>query len=593
MPILLALCLAPLLLFAALGWFTRPYTDDFCHITDFAQRDMWQLILRQRNADNNGSYLTLVTAVVLGPFGLAVAQIFPALLLALHFVSTTALLNSSLALLGVGRRRWVISVGVSALLVGAVCASVLTRQVYYWYIASMKYSLPLVLLQLYLLLVLHCVSTASPPRRRLFALVGGVWCFFIAGYAETFSIVMLLGLGVIIGLAWRAGELWRERCLPILSAGWLATAASAAVMVTAPAIVTRFNSTADRPSVAQRSLQEYLAQVADTWFSHLTVPAALAAFTLMLAVGILLGLWLPAMKIRYDASVARREQLALLPALLCQLLLIPLLWSHTSDNAIFLGRFSLGYSIVVAINALLIVGFGGLLFAWRRYGERSWLPAWFLPCTLLVAMLLCSALTHGRAMHWRAYDYLWLSFHSLGLVLCWAMAARMGNRQARVVLAALGGSLLVALLGTALVAFATILPKPQDAWRVYTFLAHLNAWLGLAYGLCIGQATRSLFGQKVWFKLAALLAALWLGGAIIVENLQLLPQYQAYARQYDEWDEMIVAGQQAGQRDFTFTLPEYDLPHELRVWRSLQHRCRLAYYDIDTPTVLNKHSDRE
>ena len=121
----------------------------------------------------------------------------------------------------------------------------------------------------------------------------------------------------------------------------------------------------------------------------------------------------------------------------------------------------------------------------------------------------------------------------------------------------------------------------------------MNAWLGLAYGLCIGQATRSLFGQKVWFKLAALLAALWLGGAIIVENLQLLPQYQAYARQYDEWDEMIVAGQQAGQRDFTFTLPEYDLPHELRVWRSLQHRCRLAYYDIDTPTVLNKHSDRE
>lgn len=590
LPTLLALCLAPMLLFAWLGWHARPFTDDFCHITDFAQRDLWQLILDQRNADNNGSYSTLVMAVGLGPFGLAVVKIFPALLIALQFTSTCALCSWSLRMLGIGRHRMAIAVGMSALLVGAVCASVLTRQVYYWYIASMKYSLPLALLPLFLLLTLH-VATAQPqtPRPRLWMLVGGVLCFFIAGFAETFTIPMLLGLTMLIGLAWRAGGKWRKRCLPMLGAGWMATVASILVMVSAPSIAARVVSTADRPSIAQRSLLEYLRQVADAWFSHLSIPGALAAFTLMLAVGILVGLWLPAIATRFDARAARREHLALLPALLCQVLLIPLIWTHQSDNAIFLGRFSLGYASVIAINGALIASLATLIFRWRRYGRLS---ARLLPCALLGMMLLCSALTHGREMHWRAYTYLWLTFHSATLVLCWAMMARMNRQQARVYSVALGGLLLLALLGTALVALATILPKPQDAWRVYTFLAHANAWLGMGCGICIGQTCRGLFGQDKWLKIAALLVALWLGGAIAVENLQLLPHYQAYARQYDDWHEMIVEGRRNGQRHFIFTLPAYDLPHELRVWRSLQHRCRLSFYDIDTPTLLNKHSER-
>ena len=590
LPTLLALCLAPMLLFAWLGWHTRPFTDDFCHITDFAQRDLWQLILDRRNADNNGSYSTLVMAVALGPLGLAVAQIFPALLIALQFASTFALVSKGLSILGIGRRRMEVAAGMSALLVGAVCASVLTQQVYYWYIASMKYSLPLALLPLFLLLTLH-VAGAQPqtPRPRLWMLVGGVLCFFIAGFAETFTIPMLLGLTMLIGLAWRAGGKWRKRCLPVLGTGWMATVASTLVMVSAPAVVARVVSSADRPGIAQRSLLEYLRQVADAWFSHLSDPEALAAFTLMLAVGILVGLWLPAVATRFDARAARREQLALRALLLCQVLLIPLIWTHQSDNAIFLGRFSLGYASVIVINGALIASLATLILRWRRYERMS---ARLLPCALLGMMLLCGALTHGREMHWRAYTCLWLTFHSLTLVLCWTMVTRMNRQQARAYSAALGGLLLLALPGTALVAFATILQKPHDAWRVYTFLAHANAWLGLGCGICVGQACRGMFGRDKWLKVAALLVALWLGGAIVVENLQLLPHYQAYARQYDEWHETILEGCRNGQRHFTFTLPAYDLPHELRVWRSLQHRCRLSFYDIDPPTLLNKHSER-
>ena len=590
LPTLLALCLAPMLLFAWLGWHTRPYTDDFCHITDFGQRDLWELILQQRNADNNGSYSTLVMAVALGPSGLAIVQIFPALLIALQFIATCALCNRSLRMLGISRHRLPIALGLAALLVGAVCASVLTRQAYYWFTASMKYSLPLALLPLFLLLTLHVAGAqARTLRLRLWMLVGGVLCFFIAGFAETFTIPMLLGLTMLIAAAWRAGGNWRKRGLPMLGAGWLGSVASTLVMVTAPSIAVRAASSADRPGIAQRSLLDYLRQVADAWFSHLSDPEALAAFTLMLAVGILVGLWLPAIAARFDARAARREHLALLPALLCQVLLIPLIWTHQSDNAIFLGRFSLGYATVIAINGALIAGFAMLIFRWRRNGRQS---ACLLPCALLGMMLLCSTLTVGRDMHWRAYTYLWLTFHSLTLVLCWTMMARMDRQQARAYSAALGGLLLLALLGTALVAFVTILAKPQDAWRVYTFLAHANAWLGMGCGICVGQACRGMFGRDKWLKVAALLVALWLGGAIAVENLQLLPHYQAYARQYDEWHEMIVEGQREGQRQFTFTLPAYDLPHELRVWRSLQHRCRLSFYDIDPPTLLNKHSER-
>ncbi len=583
-----------MLLFAYLGFSSRPMSDDFCHITDFAQQDLWELIVDERNAHNNGSYSTLVMAVALGPFGLAVAQIFPALLIAIQFASTAALISKLLSMLGGLAHKLAIAVGLSALLVGVVCASVLTRQVYYWYIASMKYSLPLALLPLFFLLVLHCASSRPKTARlRLWMLVGFVLCFFIAGFAETFTIPMLLGLTVLIGLAWRAGGKWRERCLPVLSAGWLATATSMLVMFSAPAISARIASTADRPSITERSLLEYVQQVADAWYSHLTVPAALAAFAMMLAVGLLVGCMLPRRDNPDEARRTKHGRIPFLLALLVQLLLVPLIWQHQSDDALFFGRFSLGYSSVLVINVVLIAGFARLLALWRHDGHRQRLLPRALPGLLLGGMLLCVALIQGRAMHWRAYNYLWLTFHSLTLVLCWDMLMRMDRRSMRGFAAALASLYLLILLGTAAVAFTTILSKPQDAWRVYTFLTHLNAWLGLTCGMCIGSAWQVAPRTDRRLHWAALLVALWLGGANIVENVRLLPKYQAYAQTYDHWHETIVEGRQGGQRHFTFTLPDYDLPHEMRVWRSLLHRCRLGYYDIDTPTLLNKHADRQ
>ena len=587
-------CLAVALVFALLGFYTRPFVDDFCYIEIHARTNLWDVIIDERNAHNNGSYSTLILPSLLRPFGFAIVQLFPAMLVVAQVLGAAALCCIKLMrMAGVVGFSRLMSLALAGLLCGAIFSSLPVRQSLYWYAASLKYTSPVLGSTLFLLLLLRAVeSPGDKTRRRTQTALGGLLCFFVAGFAETFTIPMLMGLLLLLGWAWLAGGKWKQRCAPILTAGCVATAASMLVMVTAPAVATRATVIADKDIVSQRGWLEYLGQVADSWLHHLSHPAALAAFALTLAAGLLVGFMLPAREPRPLARSTRLAWLPALAALLVQLALVPLIWSHQSDNALILGRFSIGYFSVVSINAALIVGLSALLVIWRRDSRTLSFTGRALPCAMLAFMLLCVALTRGRAMHWRAYASLWLTFHSLLPVLCLGMLAQMERRQARILAAAIGSLYPLIMLGTAAVSFATVLHKPNDAWRVYTYLPYLTACLGMVCGICISHGGRGALGMDWRFKLAALLVAVWLGGAIIVDNLQLLPKYQTYAQIYDGWHETILEGKEQGQRQFTFTLPDYDLPHEMRVWRSLLHRCRLAYYDIDAPTLLNNHWER-
>ena len=577
---LVCVCAAPMLVFALLGLHSRPVTDDVCLIGIYGELDLWQNIMDRRNSHNNGSYSNLALYSALSPLGFDIVPVAPAVLIAALWLCAAALLSKALAMLGVESERRTIALALSALLTGAFCASVASRQALFWYTASVKYTAPLALTMLYLLILHHVVDQdRGPARNRAWAIAGGALCFFIAGFAEAFTAPMLLGLTLMLGCVWLARGHWRARCLSALAAGWLGAAAGVIIMLTAPAVSARATEYAERPGLSELALKSL-----DAWLSHISSPDALAAFALMLAAGALVGARLPLPAADSGESSLRQSRLAWTAAFVIQALLAPMLWQHQSDHALILGRFSASYFLVVVINAGILLALAFQLAGGRR-GERAW-KRLAHPGVWLAALLLLALLTQLRSIHWRAYVYLWLSFHSLLPVLIWQQTARLTPSQARRVGAGLAILYATTLLGMAAAVVSVFLHSIGDYPRVYTFLAFFNAWIGLCCGLIVGLSLQGGGRPIRALQGVALVFALWLGGGIAADNLALLPDFQRFSQAFDERTEMILAGRAAGQRQFTFAPLPYDLPRELGLMR-LHHRhpCVLTYYDIDAPVI--------
>lgn len=579
--LLLALCLAPMLLFAHLGFSSRPMSDDFCHFAITPSMSIWDNLLYWRNGESNGSFSNLAMNSLLTPFGLPVARAFPALLIGLWFVSTAALLSGLMGRLGLIRHRLVIALALAALLVAAISDSLYSSAALYWYTASLKYTAPMLVLTLYLLLLLHVAKyTQGRAASWLTTIAGAALCFFAAGFAETLTMPMLAGLTLLIGaLRVTRGP---GRCyLPVLIAGWIATVASILVMITAPGLSARAETTTSSLIVINRTTGDVLSLAANAWLDHITDPAAFASFILLLAAGLLAALvYARPAKISAN-SLGRVARNPLLFGLAAQLLLLPMLWSHQSDYPSILGRFSLGYSVSIACNAALLLGLGLLLWQRRRINSILARHSYIVPCALLAVILSLFALTQFRIIHWRANTYLWASAHSLLAVLAWQLSSHLPSSVARRFAVGMGCLYITTWLGTAGVALAVNSCCKEDILRTYTFLAHLIAWSGLAWGAYLGWALKASAQTNRLLKIGALAVALWLGCTIVGDNLALLPKFQQYAHEFDARQAYIVEHRQAEQRQFTFAPLSFDLPRYMGIAPFDTHHCPLLYYDIE------------
>lgn len=583
--LLLSLCALPMLLFAYLGFSSRPMSDDFCHLAITPQMSVWDNLLYWRNGEYNGSYSNLAMNSLLTPFGLPVVRAFPALLISLWFVSTVALLSGLMGRFGLIRHRLVIALILAALLVAAINDSTSTPAALYWYTGSLKYTGPMLILTLYLLLLLHVTKhTQGRAASWLTTIAGADLCFFAAGFAETLTIPMLLGLTLLIG-ALRLTRGPGRCCLPVLGAGWIGTVASMLVMITAPGLSARVETTTSSRIVASRDIGDVLSLAQNAWLNHITDPAAFSSFILLLAAGLLVALVYARPAKISTSSRGRVARNPLLFGLVVQLLLLPMLWSHQSDYPSILGRFSGGYFVVIVLNAGLLLSLA-LLF-WRRRQVNTWLGnhSHIVPCALLAIILLCFALTQFRSIHWRANTYLWASVHSLLAVLAWQMSSRLPGAWARRFGIGIACLYTIAWFGTAGVALAVFLHSKEDILRTYTFLAHLIAWQGLAWGVYLGWALKASTQMNRLLKTGALVVALWLGSTMVGDNLALLPKFQQYAREFDLRHAYIVEHQRAKQRQFTFTPLSFDLPRYMSVAPFDTHHCPLLYFDIDSITL--------
>ncbi|MCY4147616.1 MAG: hypothetical protein OXF90_14285 [Chloroflexi bacterium] len=353
-------------------------------------------------------------------------------------------------------------------------------------------------------------------------------------------------------------------------------------MLSAPGLNERAESITRHPVVAGRSVQHTLSLAGTAWLDHISDPTALASFTLMLAAGLLVALVFARPAKTQTTSLGRIARKPLLFILAIQLPLLPLLWSHHSDYPSILGRFSMGYFVVIAINAALLIGVALLLWQRRRIESILIRHAHIVPCAALAIILLLFTLTQIRIIHWRANTYLWASIHSLLVVLAWQLSLTCrSSTVARRFAVGIGSLYVIAWLGTAVVAFAVYFYSKEDILRTYTYLAHLNAWSGLIWGAFLGYLLNAVSGRHKWLKVGSLAAALWLGYTIVAGNLALLPKFQQYAREFDARHAHISELRQAGQRQFVFAPLSFDLPRYMSVAPFDTHHCPLFYYDID------------
>ena len=229
---------------------------------------------------------------LLGPLDTNVTWLFPPILIGVWLLSTAALLAKCLTLLSVKRYRRVIALALSMQLVAAICSGLYSEMALYWYAASVKYSVPMVSLTFFLLLLLNAARRPLERRwQQLLTVAGGLLCFITAGFSETLSIALFVGLSIVLGaLRLQRGVMWR-RCKAILVAGWLAVVVSMPLMVSAAGVARRLEMERGwNPDHADMTIHDVLARTFHISLDRVTDPDAFAAWALALAAGLIVSL---------------------------------------------------------------------------------------------------------------------------------------------------------------------------------------------------------------------------------------------------------------------------------------------------------------
>ncbi len=235
--------------------------------------------------------------------------------------------------------------------------------------------------------------------------------------------------------------------------------------------------------------------------------------------------------------------------MIVQLLFVPYLWSHSSDNAQIFGRFSTSYSVVVSLNAASVLALLALIWQRKRFHaalntERGIL--YFCSFALLLMCLLFS-MTQIRSIYHKAASYLFVQFFVLLFALARQLAVRFGdscsNRIGLIALLSSTYSVItfVALFGVSLFGAGYVIDR---IFASVTFLQVISGFLWGAYlGIMIHRCRLAIKASMAWIRwisLVSLLIALAVGTGIVAGRMQQVDHFAAAARKWDASHQEIL-----------------------------------------------------
>ena len=583
--------LLPLGLFAYLGQFSRLMSDDYCAIAVGRELGPWQGTLYWFN-NWAGSYANFFLKSALAPLDTLLPRLTPTVIIIVWILGAIWLAGSVLKNVCCHSRRLGASV-IALALVAASLNAFYSPQSFYWFAASTHYALPLAMLSVYLGMCAHVWQRPADDRAVPWAIAGALLCFITAGASEIFvafqlTFVTLCLLPII--------AFWRTRKMHglanVVGAGWLATLGGFLLQVNSPGLATRAAIDAARFGHAIRDASDLVAATLSQGFQLVGHPPVFAGFMLLFGISFLVVRF----SYRPQALVcelgsARLAIRDMWIGFVFQMLWIPLLWTHVSDEARFFGRFSADFLLVVAINLILIVG---LLIALQQSDRLNrWLserPTANLNVVNLILFFvaLLFALTQVRSIHFRAAGFLFTSALSLLYVGIGQLNAVVDFRLVRQLRWLSLFAIVVAVLSLAAIVFTAFYGRGFVDARILTPASFLLVAPGLLCGGLYGVAfcyirQSTHFGAGFPVRLClTLVVSITLG--IVIANTSLIPSFQSYAREWDTRHQKIVSQRESGHQAVEVSPLEFDLANYVMVTTlgsDPTNRCALRYYDLE------------
>ena len=423
--------------------------------------------------------------------------------------------------------------------------------------------------------------------------------FINAGFSEMFMMFQLIFLMLLVFCLFVFAVGSRRRTyLVFASAGLLGSLASLPVQLSAPGVIYRsslpeFYGTLMTPI---RDLPFLVSRTLDETFQRVGHQPAFAGFILVLAAGMFaaLTLYKPVPVETKPVTHSFAEKATVL-GFFVQLIFIPILWSHSSDNMQVLGRFSLGFAVVIILNLASVLVFALLL--WRRdwvsvlLNKRNGVMLYSASVFLAIGGLF--ALSQFRSIHYRAAAYLFFSALAWINLLSWQLIAVVGEPRAKTTarLAVLCTSL-AALTFAGLIA-VSLFGQGFIIERVFAPVSFLLMISSLFWGLSLGVLLRrAQLMTKVdgrwtrWHTLLSLLVCIIVGTGIVLGQARRIEDLSESARLWDEVHQEIIRLRDSGDsavytRVFPLRLASSLDSPTARYSTGTMHWRQKMYYGLD------------
>ena len=590
-----ALSLAPLILYAYLGQFSRLLSDDYCAVALGQEQGAWDSMLAWYNT-RVGSYSNFLLKGALAPLDTLAPRMMPALIIALWLAGLAWLVFQGLAYWRISPSRRALAVTISAWVISASIYALYSPRSFYWYAASARYTLPLALLAIYMALTLWAAQKRTGTTFILGMIAGGALSFITAGLAEMFAVfqLALLSICLLMSFASLRGSARRMHAAA-LGVGWLAALIGLGIQLIAPGVALRAADIAQVRGLPYRSLSTLMPETLNSTMDYIESPPVFLGSAMLMSLGLLI------MLVQYKppaTSKAAPIKLASPPlwfGLMFQLFWMLLLWGHASDSPQWLGRFSSRYMAAVLLNLVFTLSFSVILWQRKRINAqlRQIEPGSLVAggaMALLLVLAALSTLTQFSGIYSRASAYLFTSsLVLLGIIIrssgiSTLLARRFGF------LAFLSYAL--AVVCTAAVVFIALFGYGYVPPRAMASSAGLLMLSALIWGAWTGYVLKHNPPSSRWgqievklLKLASLAIVLTIGIGIALGQMALVPDFRLYAQEWDARHQEIIAMRDRGQTaievaPLTYDLAEYMQLRLLTLADSAANHSARYYYDV-------------
>ena len=551
---MVALALAPIVLYAYMGQFTRPISVDDCNIATARDVGIWEHYL-ELYAIAGGRYSSNLLWAISTPLDTYLTRITLLATIIVWLAGGYWLVFQVLGFLKIDHSRPALALAIAALTATAAINAFFhyDPETFHHYGVSVTNVTPIPLFTIYMALAIWIAPRLKKNRRWALGLAAsGLMCFTVAGFAEAHVVFQLaiLAFCMLASFALLHNPL-RNRYIAAFGAGWLASLASLIIQLIGPGAAARRASElnhfgpVDTSAVMPKTLAYGL--------EHIMNPEVFIGFVMLMGIGLLAAL-LAKYQPTAPSKTSKTFELtspALWLCLIFHLICLPLLWGHTTNPYAFDSPASDDMGMI-SLNTLFIFSFLAML--WRRKRINGWLQkhepgllflGWL--AAVVCVFILLFALTQPNELYFHASLYLSTS----ALAFLGLLASMPANPKKRKIELLAFGSYGLGWVFILAIAFIWLSITPYFPFRVLVPGAYILVVSGLVWGGCVGYLAKHCLRPRPaavrFLKLGSLAIALILAARIALWQIAVIPDYQNYARVWDDNHQKILDAVQEGK----------------------------------------------